>query len=173
MSYSCASFLVFLLFNFHVSWGLCQSGSRQFIVDVVSVGSELIADAHLLTLRNLTVSTAGLSGTELSVDPVCSSDAGLMKISSTSNRVVRISFIPNEIIYSDQNDSGKVEVEYKVSGCSIENQSASVPFETPNSTVTLHEISGSYFLWIGGNFNLNNARSGRYKSQFVLTIDEL
>lgn len=172
MPFSFTSFLAFIGFCLQVSWGFCQSGSRQFIVDVVSVGSELIADAHLLTIRNLTVSTAGLSGTVLSIDPVCSSDAGLMKISSTSNRVVRISFIPNEIIYSDQNDSGKVEVVYKVSGCSIENQSASVLFETPNSTVTLHEINGSYYLWIGGSFNLNNARSGRYKSQFILTIEE-
>jgi hypothetical protein len=119
------------------------------------------------------VNSPGLGESEISVDPVRSPDAGLMKISGAAARVVRISFIPSETIYSDQNDSGKVEVKYRVSGSPDENQNASIVFEMPNSVVTLHETSGYYFLWIGGYFNLNYAQTGRYKSQFILTVDEL
>jgi hypothetical protein len=168
-----AFLMVFLNGIFHASWGLCQFGSPRFTMDVVAVGSELVADASLVTMRNLAISSYGMGGSEISIDPVGSPSAGLMKISGAPGRVIRISFVPNEIIYSDQNDSTKVDVTYKVSGCPIENQRASSVFETPNSTVTLHETNGSYFLWIGGIFNLENARSGKYKSQFVLTIDEL
>jgi len=167
-------FLLFLIWwLLHNSWAMCQNTNRRFTLDVVTVGSELVADASLTTIRNLSVSSLGSGDSEVGVDPVGSPDAGLMKISGAPARVVRISFIPTETIYSDQNDSGKVEVEYRVSGSPVENQNASMVFEVPNSVVTLHETSGFYFLWIGGYFNLNYARTGRYKSQFILTIDEL
>jgi len=167
------SFPILVCWLLPISSAVCQVASRQFTLDVVTVGSELVADASLTTMRNLSVSSLGLGESLISIDPVGSPDAGLMKISGASARVVRISFIPSETIYSDQNDSGKVEVQYRVSGSPVENQEASIVFEMPNSVVKLHETSGSYFLWIGGNFNLDYARTGRYKSQFVLTIDEL
>lgn len=173
MSIIQSSFLLLVCWLHHISLAVCQNPSRQFSVDVVSVGSELVADASLTTIRNLSVSCMSSGEAEISIDPVGSPNAGLMKISGAAGRVVRISFIPAETIYSEQNDSGKIEVEYRVSGLSFENQNASMVFEIPNTVITLHETSGAYFLWIGGVFDLNDARTGRYKSQFVLTIDEL
>jgi hypothetical protein len=164
-------FLTFFLLICLLASG--QSETQKYVLDGITVETELIADAGLIAVRNLTVSSAGSTGREVRVDPVGSPNAGMMKITGATRRAVKISFLPFETLYSDQEDSGKVEVTYQLSGCASENQSASVLFETPNTVVTLHETTGLYFLWIGGIFDLSMARSGRYRSQFVLTIDDL
>lgn len=155
--------LLFLL----PSLGFSQIGSSVQISVSATVVSE--SPVEIITITNMVIDTEEIIENEIFISPLNNPNAGLFQIIGMPNSQIRINYNKNVTILSEDN-TGSVRVNYELSYYTERIQTASYAFSTDEQVLEFDE-TGIYYIWVGGNINLNNAVSGSYSGQFSIEIE--
>lgn len=147
--------------------GFSQIGSSVQISVSATVVSE--SPVEIITITNMVIDTEEIIENEIFISPLNNPNAGLFQIIGMPNSQIRINYNKNVTIFSDDN-SGSVRVNYELSYYHEKIQTASYAFSTDEQVLEFDE-TGIYYIWVGGNINLNNAVSGTYSGQFSIEIE--
>jgi hypothetical protein len=137
---------------------------------IINVTATVISNSpiELTTLNNMAIKIDNKQQKEIYISPISDPGAGLMLAKCRPGSQVRLTYMIQEEI-TEENGSGKIKLNYEMSGYPSRVQSASSLFLTGEALLNFG-IDGIYYLWIGGRINLSNALPGKYKGQFTLEI---
>lgn len=147
--------------------GFSQMGSSVQISVSATVVSE--SPVEIITISNMVIDSDEIIENEIYISPLNSPNAGLFQIIGLANSQIRINYNKDVTILSDDN-TGSVRVNYELSYYPEKIQTASYAFSTDEQVLEFDE-TGIFFIWVGGNINLNNAVSGTYSGQFSIEIE--
>lgn len=144
-----------------------QSGSN--ITTDIQVSATVIQSIELITVNAIRPGKLQPGQKEIDISPLYDASAGYMIALGTPGADFRLSFERERELYRTDGD-GLIHFIYQVSGNDEENQAGSSLFLTENQNLKFND-DGRYYLWIGGNINLENAMPGNYHGDFTLEID--
>ncbi len=128
-----------------------------------------MAEIEMITISDLQIDLNKAMNGIITIDPFSDSEAGVMMAKGRAGAYARITFEPETKL---QNKFGKGEMifTYKVNGYMMNNQEASEPLDAVERMIQLN-ADGNYYLWIGGQIDVSNARPGSYAGEFTLEIE--
>jgi hypothetical protein len=150
-----------------------DGGSRPGVaraVTQVSVGVSLIDKVSVTTMRDMNLNAANAVDNFITITPVTSSLAGLMRLDGIPGRLVRITYLTTETMVEEGGSGGVVRAEYRISGFESDNQGASALLDIGEATIRLSR-QGVYFLWLGARLDISRATAGNYISEFIIELD--
>jgi hypothetical protein len=157
--------LTFLLFIPFLA-GAQFSSSVQISVSATVVSESPV---EIITISNMVIDAEEIIENEIYISPINSPNAGLFQIIGLANSQIRINYNKNVTILSEDN-TGSVRVNYELSYYPERIQTASYAFSNDEQVMQFDE-TGIFYIWVGGNINLNNAVSGSYSGQFSIEIE--
>lgn len=136
----------------------------------VSASASVMNNITLTTIRDISLSTQTAVQGIITLSPVNSPFAGLMRIDGTPNSVVRITYLTTETLLEEGGSGGTVRARYQISGFENDNQMASALLDVGEAAVRLSK-EGRYYLWLGATLDVRNSKPGQYVSEFVLEVE--
>lgn len=136
----------------------------------VSASASVMNNVSLTTIRDISLSTQTAVQGIITLSPVNSPFAGLMRIDGTPNSVVRITYLTTETLLEEGGSGGTVRARYQISGFENDNQMASALLDVGEAAVRLSK-EGRYYLWLGATLDVRNSKPGQYVSEFVLEVE--
>jgi hypothetical protein len=127
------------------------------------------AGIELITLKDITIDEASAQNGILQISPLSDDKAGKMLVKGKSNSSIRLSYM-NQLALQNTTGQGSIVFKYVVSGNKSDNQQASQPLDQIERIVQFNE-KGEYYLWLGGEVNLSNAKPGSYDGEFTIQIE--
>lgn len=162
-------FLV-LLGSVQLAWG--QEPGKQ--VDSrsvrVSATATIIDNLGLLTLRDVDLNSPSIIDGTITVSPISSPYAGLMRIAGRAGAMVRITYLSQETLVETGGSGGVVRANYRISGFENDNQAASVLLDIGEANVRLSK-DGYFFIWLGAIIDVSRATPGGYISEFIIEME--
>lgn len=154
-----------LLFLFLQIYSIAQNSVQ------ISISATVISESpvQIITISNMVIDVNDIIENEIYISPINSPDAGLFKLIGNPNSQIRINYDKNITVYSLDNE-GYVSISYELSYYIDQIQNVSYSFSQEEQVLNFDE-SGIYYIWVGGNINLNNAVSGSYSSKFTIEIE--
>jgi hypothetical protein len=137
---------------------------------VVSITARLVDNLSVTTMRDVNLNAANAVENFITITPVTSSLAGLMRIEGSPGRVVRLTYLTTETMVEEGGSGGVVRAEYRISGFESDNQGASALLDIGEATIRLSR-QGKYFLWLGARLDISRATPGNYVSEFIIEMD--
>ena len=128
-----------------------------------------VAGIELITLKDMIVDEASADNKILDISPVSDEKAGKMLVRGKSNTTIRLTYVRDLFLVNAAGD-GSIIFKYSVSGNRADNQGASQPLDQVERIVQFNE-KGEYYLWLGGQVDLTNARPGSYNGEFTIQIE--
>ena len=124
---------------------------------------------ELITLKDLIIDEASSESKILNISPVVDENAGKMLVRGKVNSSVRLTYV-KDLFLSNTTGDGSIIFKYSMSGNRTDNQMASQPLDQVERIIQFNE-KGEYYLWLGGQVDLSNARPGSYAGEFTLQIE--
>lgn len=137
---------------------------------VVQASASVMNNVSLTTIRDISLSTQTAVQGIITLSPINSPFAGLMRIDGTPNSVVRITYLTTETLLEEGGSGGTVRARYQISGFENDNQMASALLDVGEAAVRLSK-EGRYYLWLGATLDVRNSKPGQYVSEFVLEVE--
>ena len=136
----------------------------------VNVSATVVSNSPvvLTTLSNMVISSDKVKLKEIYISPVSNPSAGLMLLRGLPGSQARLTYLINETLTAES-DLGKIAMAFEVSSYPTLVQRAS-ELNNSGEVILNFGADGTYYLWIGGRVNLNEAIPGKYKGQFTLEI---
>lgn len=158
---------VFILSIVYTANSYAQQNSGQRVS--VTISAEVISSIDLITVRPIDFSNTGRIDGQIMVNPVSSGRAGKMIAQGTPGASFRITFLRQRDLVNIDGDT-ILFFSYMVSGNAEDDQSTSELLEDDNRALQFNE-SGQFFIWVGGDVNLQSAPPGNYEGEFTLEIE--
>lgn len=136
----------------------------------MSATANVIDNLVLTTMRDVNLNSPSVVDGQVIVPPVTSQYAGLMRITGSPGKLVRITYLANETLIEQNGSGGVVKATYRISGFESDNQIASVLLDVGEATVRLGK-DGNYFIWLGAVIDLSKATPGSYVSEFIIELE--
>ncbi len=136
----------------------------------INASATLIDNLSLITIRDVNLNGPSTVDGILTVSPVSSGYAGLMRIDGRPGRQVRITYLAYETLIEEGGSGGIVKANYRISGFESDNQLAGTLLDVGEATVRLGK-DGTYFLWLGAVLDLTKASPGSYISEFLIEME--
>ena len=161
------SALFFTLFFITFLKTFAQENSGQQVS--ISVSAEIISSIDLITVRPIDFNNSSRNDGQITINPVVSGRAGKMIAQGTPGASFRITFLrQRDLVNVDGNNV--LFFRYMVSGNTEDDQSTSELLEDDNRALQFNE-DGQYFIWVGGDVNLQSAPPGNYEGEFTLELE--
>lgn len=162
--------ILVLLGTVQVAWG--QGPGQQ--VDSrsvrVSATATIIDNLGLLTLRDVDLNAPSIIDGTITVSPITSPYAGLMRIAGRADAMVRITYLSQETLLETGGSGGLVRANYRISGFEKDNQAASILLDIGEANVRLSK-DGFYYIWLGAIIDVSRATQGNYISEFIIEME--
>lgn len=136
----------------------------------MSATAAVLDNLALTTIRDVNLDGPSTVDGLMQVSPVASPYAGLMRISGSPNRLVRVTYLTNETLIDEEGSGAIIKATYLISGFAGDNQNASILLDVGEATVRLNQ-SGEFYLWLGAMLDLTAAGPGNYVSEFIMEIE--
>ncbi|NBW32872.1 MAG: hypothetical protein EBR22_02825 [Cytophagia bacterium] len=117
----------------------------------------------LVTLRNINLNAPNAVNGIVTVAPITSPYAGLMRIEGSPGKRVRLTYLNFETLLEEGGSGG-------VAGAGEDNQTASILLDIGEATITISD-QGYYFLWLGTVLDISQAKPGNYVSEFMIEME--
>jgi hypothetical protein len=124
----------------------------------------------LVTLRNINLNAPNAVNGIVTVAPITSPYAGLMRIEGSPGKRVRLTYMNFETLLEEGGTGGVVVANYRISGYGQDNQTASILLDVGEATITISD-QGYYFLWLGTVLDISQAKPGNYVSEFMIEME--
>lgn len=124
----------------------------------------------LVTLRNINLNAPNAVNGIVTVAPITSPYAGLMRIEGSPGKRVRLTYLNFETLLEEGGTGGVVVANYRISGYGEDNQTASILLDIGEATITISD-QGYYFLWLGTVLDISQAKPGNYVSEFMIEME--
>lgn len=167
----------FLTITFLLLLGSSQAAWAQLPTQVVdtrtvqlSATATIINNLGLVTMRDVDLTTPTIIDGIITVSPVASPFAGLMRINGRAGAQIRITYLAQETLIETGGTGGVVRANYRISGFENENQAASVLLDIGEANVRLSS-DGYYYLWLGAIIDVARATPGGYVSEFIIEME--
>ena len=158
-------FFIFFLFIHN----LVIAQEREETSVTVNISAEVVNSIDLITVRSIQFERGAERQTNISINPVNDNRAGKMIAQGTPGASFRITFLRQRDLININN--GEVLFfRYLLSGKSVDDQGTSELLEDDNRSFRFND-SGVYYIWIGGEADLQNATPGSYQGEFTLEIE--
>jgi len=158
---------VFIISLLHTATSIAQQNSGQRVS--VTISAEIISTIDLITVRPIDFSNTGRNDGQITINPVSSGRAGKMIAQGTPGASFRITFLRQRDLVNIDGEN-VLFFSYMVSGNVEDDQSTSELLEDDNRALQFNE-SGQFFIWVGGDVNLQSAPPGNYEGEFTLEIE--
>lgn len=132
--------------------------------------AEVISNTSLITIRDVNLNETKIVDGLLSVSPISSPFAGLMRIDGTPNAQIRITYLTSETLIDENGSGGTIKARYRISGFGADNQFASTLLDVGEAIIRVGQ-SGQFFLWLGADLDLSMAQPGVYTSEFIIELE--
>lgn len=136
---------------------------------IVDIKAEVIQSIELITVKSMTIRQLQPGQTEVYVDPVTNADAGHMIAVGTPEADIRINYIKTRELTRIDGE-GVLIFNYEVTGNQEDNQQTSELLGDDNRILRFNQ-EGEFFIWVGGNVNLERATPGSYEGDFTIEIE--
>ncbi len=167
------SVVSFLILSFILSgWTEVRAQSIPYKEEItLSVSARIVASSpiDIITLQNMTVQGVNPQNNLIYISPISSPNAGLLQINAEPYSNVRIKYVMEETLL-DVDGNSSLTVEYELSINTLRDQGSSTPVFVGEVDLLFDE-SGTYFLWLGGKIDIENAESGSFTGQFTFEIE--
>lgn len=124
----------------------------------------------LVTLRNINLNAPNAVNGIVTIAPITSPYAGLMRIEGSPGKRVRLTYLNFETLLEEGGSGGVVVANYRISGFGEDNQTASILLDIGEATITISD-QGYYFLWLGVVLDISQAKPGNYVSEFMIEME--
>lgn len=147
-------------------------GSNIFPAQSVRVQATatVLDNLVLANIRDVNLASPATVNGMVTVNPVNSQYAGLMRLQGMPGKFVRITYLTTETLIEQNGTGGFVKARYQLSGFDSDNQFASRLLDAGEAIVRLG-ADGRYFIWLGAVLDLNQAKPGVYNSEFVIEVE--
>ncbi len=136
----------------------------------LSATATIIDNLGLVTMRDVDLNSPAIIDGTITVSPISSPFAGLMRISGRAGAMVRITYLSQETLLETSGSGGIVRANYRISGFESDNQAASVLLDIGEANVRLSK-DGYYFIWLGAIIDVARATPGGYISEFIIEME--
>lgn len=153
-------------------WGVGKVYAQNFNVVTrnVNVSASVLDRIEMINIRDVMLSNQKAIDGFVEISPISSTYAGMLRITGSPNRLVRITYVTQEVLVEEGGNGGFIEALYTLSGYETENQNASRLLENGEAVIQLGP-NGTYFIWLGAKLDLNKAKPGSYASDFLIEMD--
>ncbi len=148
-----------------------QTNGNGTSISISASATVIGADIELETISDMGIIDAQRTqeGTDIYINPVFDSQAGIMRARGNPDAQVRVSFL-KEMEVSRREGPGVILFTYEISGYPGDNQR-----ESQLLTLIEHELNfsenGEFYFYIGGRVDLSEALPGNYDGEFTLEIE--
>lgn len=135
----------------------------------INITTSVIQSIEVITVNSISFSNTEAGQREIYVNPISDINAGYLIALGTPGIEFRLNFQQERQIINTQGP-GFLTFTYEISGNSIEDQGSSELIQEDNQSITFN-TDGTYYIWVGGRVNLENALPGNYEGDFTIEID--
>ncbi len=135
----------------------------------VSIQANVIQTIELITVNSMTFGNNQPGQLIIYVNPVNDLNAGFMIASGTPEAEFRLDYELERQLNRVEGD-GFLTFRYELSANTLEDQASSQIIDYENRNLRFNN-EGLYYIWVGGEVNLENARPGNYEGDFTIEID--
>lgn len=135
----------------------------------VNISADVIQSIELITVNSMTFGNAQPGQESIYVNPVNDLNAGFMIAVGTPEAEFRLNYLTERELTRIEGQ-GSLTFRYELSGNSIEDQTSSELIENDNRNIRFN-TEGRFYIWVGGEVNLQNAQPGSYEGDFTIEID--
>jgi hypothetical protein len=166
-------FVIWLIIMLTQCWDAAAQTQPQ-VVDTrtvrLSATATIIDNLGLITMRDVDLNSPTIIDGTITVSPITSPFAGLMRISGRAGAMVRITYLSQETLLETSGSGGIVRANYRISGFENDNQAASVLLDIGEANVRLSK-DGHYYIWLGAVIDVARATPGGYISEFIIEME--
>ncbi len=167
MSKSLSAFLLALLLLLSITISVpAQDNNREININV---SADVVSTIEIVTIQSMNLSEAESVNEQIQINPQTSSNAGKMIAMGTPNSEIRISFLQQRELTSEQG-AESLFFNYEVAGNTEDDQSTAEILDQENRDFELNN-NGRFYLWIGGSVDISTAPPGNYQGEFTLDIE--
>jgi hypothetical protein len=126
-------------------------------------------DIQLIPLNDMIIDESLAVAGFLNISPITDVTAGKIMVKGKVNAMIRLSYLHQQVVINTSGE-GTLVFDYVVSGFPSDDQKASMFLDAPENVPQFNK-EGEYYLWVGGQVNITNARPGNYEGEFILEIE--
>ena len=135
----------------------------------IRVTANVVKTIEITTIRNMDFGQIQPGQQQLYISAVRDPEAGKLMASGNPNASIRLTFNRTWQLTSDRGGEPLVFT-YEVAGNTEDQQSTAELLQTDNRGLQFNN-DGEYFIWIGGQVEVQNAQPGNYLGEFTVEIE--
>lgn len=160
--------LIFTLLVFSSGLVFAQTADNQVSAQI-NISTEAVQSIELITVNTMTIGNTQPGQEIITVNPVTDLNAGFMIARGTPEAEFRLDYFTERRL-TQIGGPGFLIFRYFLAGSVLEEQSTSELLDSENRTLRFNE-DGMFYIWVGGEVNLQNALPGDYEGDFTIEID--
>jgi hypothetical protein len=135
----------------------------------INIATEAVQSIELITVNTMTIGNTQPGEEIITVNPITDLNAGFMIARGTPLAEFRLDYFTERRL-TQIGGPGFLIFRYFLAGSVLEEQSTAELLDSENRTLRFNE-DGTYYIWVGGEVNLQNALPGDYEGDFTIEID--
>ena len=159
------NFLLLFLLGLAISSVNAQNSTVSITATAV-----VMENLQMITVRDMDLVSPPIVENRITVNPITSTYAGLLKILGSPNAKIRVNYTPRETLVEQNEGIGVVQAVYSLSSAPEDNQSGSFLLTQGNADVNIGPL-GVVFIWLGAELDISQATMGNYISEFILEFE--
>lgn len=157
-------FIIILFFPF-----LASAQENETVSAQLNITAEVSQSIELITVNQLTLENSQPGQIIITINPINDLNSGHMVAIGAPEAEFRLYYELEKRL--DRIDGpGYLTFRYELSGNTIDDQSSSDIIQYENRNLRFSN-EGTFYIWLGGELNLENALPGNYKGDFTIEID--
>lgn len=139
------------------------------VTATVNITAEVSQSIELITVNSMTLENAQPGQTIININPINDLNSGHMIAQGSPGGEFRLDYDLEKRLDRVEGP-GYLTFTYALSGNTVENQSTSQTIQYQNRNLQFNK-DGSFYIWLGGILNLENAQPGSYEGDFTIEIE--
>lgn len=135
----------------------------------IHISATVVDQIEVITLSDIDAGIVLPGQEEKVISPINDGGAGTLRLEGQANSSIQISY-SRQVTMTNLNTNQPLLMNYMLSGGGENDQSASVLFTTNPVNVVLN-AEGTYYMWVGCRFSLENLVPGQYDGDFIVEVD--
>jgi len=127
------------------------------------------SEIELITMKNLDIDINNAKNGKVYISAQRDPQAALVKVKGKPDAYFRMTFSP-VVVIKNQLGKGKLTMNYEMYGLNIDKQNASEPIDGVDRRLQINK-DGWYYIWLGGDIDIKDAKPGKYDGLFTIEIE--
>ena len=160
-------FLILIIIFFFPFSAIAQDDTS--VSAQLNINAEVTQSIELITVNPLSLENTQPGQVIITVNPINDLNSGHMVALGTPEAEFRLDYDLEKRLDRIEGP-GYLTFRYELSGNTIDDQSTSDIIQYQNRNLRFNN-EGTFYIWLGGVLNLENAEPGNYEGDFTIEID--